>query len=158
MVESSYLTPMVVITKFYDIWWRLDVLSGTSGFQDFFRVDRAGARDRRDFPKFKRSEYIRRGLPKFQLLKGSMFFQVLDGLNTSVIGSEAIEWVESEKSKISIIQPISHIDWGSFQVLKILPKAQIWCSLGPRWGIGIWKVVSKGLLVFPEQLGGSELR
>ena len=110
MVESSYLTSMVVITKFQLSMWSPYVLSGTSGFQDFFRVDRAGARDRRDFPKFKRSEYIRRGLPKFQLLKGSMFFQVLDGLNTSVIGSEAIEWVESENKQNFDFYPIPHID------------------------------------------------
>ena len=104
MVESSYLTSMVVITKFQLSMWSPYVLSGTSGFQDFFRVDR------RDFPKLKLSEYIRRGLPKFQLLKGSMFFLVLDGLNTSVIGSEAIEWVESENKQNFDFYPIPHID------------------------------------------------
>ena len=39
------------------------------------------------------------------LVTPEMFFQVLDGLNTLVIGSEAIKWVESEKSKILNFRP-----------------------------------------------------
>ena len=43
------------------------------------------------------------------LVTPEMFFQVLDGLNT-VIGSEAIEWVESENKQNFDFYPIPHID------------------------------------------------
>ena len=44
MVESPYLTLLIVITKFQDIWWTPYVLSGTLETQIFIRVEEADAR------------------------------------------------------------------------------------------------------------------
>ena len=82
-------------------------------------------------------------------------FYVWDGFNTSnQIWSHGMggKW----KKQNSDLSPHFNFDLRLFEVLKIPPKAQIWYSLGPGWGIGIWKVVSKGLFVFPKQIGGAK--
>ena len=43
------------------------------------------------------AEFCSKGPNLAFLVTPAMFFQVLDGLNNLVIGSEAIQWVQSEK-------------------------------------------------------------
>ena len=47
---------------------------------------------------------------------------------------------------------------GHFKLLKFDPRARFWSSLGPWWGIGICKVVSRCLFVFSRQLKGSKMK
>ena len=71
-------------------------------------------------------------------------------------------WTENiEKNWEKVKKSISHALLQAIMVTsncgKIGPNTQFWCSLGPWWGIGICKVVSRCLLVFSRPLEGSKM-